>query len=79
MRPHESCMNSEVSSDQQENLTREDQKGILIIGGIEIFLPLSPIEARECVAEGATTEGQSYMNVRELETTLMFSQAKAEE
>jgi hypothetical protein len=54
VRLSESLMNSEVSSDQREELTGEDQKGILIIGGIEIFLPLSPVEARVCVAEAAT-------------------------
>jgi hypothetical protein len=50
-------MNSEVSSCQQEKLTEEDQKCILIIGGIEVFLPNSPVEARACVADATTEEG----------------------
>jgi hypothetical protein len=75
MRLSESLMNSEVSSDQREELTekmnsevssyqrgelmeKEDQKSILMIGGIEIFLPLRSVEVRACVAEGATEEGQ---------------------
>jgi hypothetical protein len=50
----EGLMSSEVSSDQQRELTEEDQKYIMIIERIEVFLPHSPIEARACVA-GATT------------------------
>jgi hypothetical protein len=39
MRLSKSLMSSEVSSDQQGVLKEEDQRRILIIGGIEIFLP----------------------------------------
>jgi hypothetical protein len=56
MRLSESLMNSEESSDQQGVLTGENQKRILMIGGIEVFLPDSPVEARACVADAATTE-----------------------
>jgi hypothetical protein len=52
----EGIMSSKVSSYQQRELMEEDQKYILIIGGIEVFLPHSPIEARACVAS-ETTEG----------------------
>jgi hypothetical protein len=38
-------------------IQEEDQRSILIIGGIQIFLPDSPVEARACVAD-ATREGQ---------------------
>ena len=56
MRLSESLMNSEESLDQQGVLTGENHKRILMIGGIQVFLPESPIEARACVAD-ATTEG----------------------
>jgi hypothetical protein len=45
MRLSESLMNSEESLDMQGVLTGENQKIILIIGGIEVFLPRSPVEA----------------------------------
>jgi hypothetical protein len=32
-------------------IQEEDQRSILIIGGIQIFLPNSPVEARECVVD----------------------------
>jgi hypothetical protein len=32
-------------------MMEEDQRSILIIGGIEIFLPSSPVEASACVAD----------------------------
>jgi hypothetical protein len=51
-------MNSEESSSQQGVLTGEDQKSILIIGGIEIFLPSNPVEVRACVAETTIEKGQ---------------------
>jgi hypothetical protein len=36
-----------------------------MIGGIEVFLPYSPVEAREvCVADVATTEGQPTVTVK---------------
>jgi hypothetical protein len=51
-------MNSEVSSYQQEELAKkEGQKSILMIGGIKVFLPYNPVEARECVADETTEEG----------------------
>jgi hypothetical protein len=46
MRLCESLMNSEESLDQQGVLTGEGQKYILIIGGIEVFLPSNPVGAR---------------------------------
>jgi hypothetical protein len=35
----------------------EDQRSILIIGGIWIFLPDSPIEPRACVVDTTSEEG----------------------
>jgi hypothetical protein len=46
MRHAKSLMNSEVSSDQRGELTEKDQRCLLIIGGIEVFLPHSPVEAK---------------------------------
>ena len=53
----ESLMNSVVSSCQQEKLTEEDPKCILVIGGIEVFLPHILVEAITCVADTTTVEG----------------------
>jgi hypothetical protein len=65
MRPHESLMNLEVSSDQREEMIeKEDQKSILMIGGIQIFLPHSPVEASEGVADGETTKRQPTETVK---------------
>jgi hypothetical protein len=64
MRPCESLMNSEVSSDQREELIEKDQRNLLIIGGIHIFLPNSQDEARKDVA-GTTTEGQPTKTIKE--------------
>jgi hypothetical protein len=53
----------------------EDHRSILIIGGIEIFLPRSPVEARACVAS-ASTEGNPTKTLKEeeeREKTLIFS------
>jgi hypothetical protein len=60
-------MNLEVSSYQQGELMEEDQKCILIIGGIQIFLPSNPVEARACVADATTEEGQPAVTVIEEE------------
>jgi hypothetical protein len=44
-------MSSEMSSYQQGQLTeKEDQRNLLMIGGIGIFLPHRPGEAKVCVA-----------------------------
>jgi hypothetical protein len=81
MRLCESLMNSEESSDQQGVLTEEDQKYILIIGGIEVFLPHGPVEARACVADATVEEGQPTVTVieEEEEQTLMFAPTEKEE
>jgi hypothetical protein len=48
-------MSSEMSSYQRGQLTeKEDQRNILMIGGIGIFLPHRPGEAKVCVAEATT-------------------------
>jgi hypothetical protein len=49
-----SLMNSKVSLNQQGMLTEENQKYIMIIGGIEVFLPHIPIEASTCVVDATT-------------------------
>jgi hypothetical protein len=56
-------------------IQEEDQKSILMIGGIRVFLPDSPIEARACVADATTEGGQPTETVKEeeeMEQTLMF-------
>jgi hypothetical protein len=60
-------------------LTGEDQRrSILIIGGIQIFLPNSEVEARECVA-GATTEGQPAITAKEEEMEHILNSSPVEE
>jgi hypothetical protein len=39
----------------------------MIIGGIQIFLPDSPVEARECVVDATIEERHSTMTVIEEE------------
>jgi hypothetical protein len=39
----------------------EDQDGILMIGGIGIFLPFAQEEAENCIADAATAEEQSQL------------------
>jgi hypothetical protein len=46
----ESLMNSAESSYEQRELVEKEHKWILIIGGIQIFLPNSPVEASTSVA-----------------------------
>jgi hypothetical protein len=74
-------------------IQEEDQRSILIIGGIQIFLPNNPVEARECVADATTEEGQPMVTVmmkekiseasqgeeEEMEQTLMSTPAEGEE
>jgi hypothetical protein len=56
-------MNSSESSYQQGEFMEEDQRNIIMIGGIEIFLPINPVEAREYVA-GAATEGKPTYTIK---------------
>jgi hypothetical protein len=75
-------MSSEMSLDQQVQLIEEEDLRILMmIGGIEIFLPLSPEEAEIYVTDATTTEEQSVVTIRkeELEQTLEAAQADEEE
>jgi hypothetical protein len=52
MRLSDSLMNSEMSSDQQGVLIeRGDQRSVMIIGGIQIFLPSRPVEVTMHVAD----------------------------
>jgi hypothetical protein len=65
MRLFESLINSEESSYQQEVSTKEeDQRHIIIIGGINIFFPSNPIEANAHV-EGAIEERQPTKTIME--------------
>jgi hypothetical protein len=70
-------MSSGVSSYQQGELIEKDQRCILIIGGIEVFLPSSPVEANTCVADETSEKGQPTVTIMEeeenMEQTLMFS------
>jgi hypothetical protein len=54
----DSLMTSELSSCQQEKMTKEDLKCILIIRGIEVFLSHSPVEVRAYFADATTTKGK---------------------
>jgi hypothetical protein len=67
MRLSKSLMNSEESSYQQGVLTGENQKSILMIGGIQLFLPRNPVEARACVVDATTEERQPTETVMEEE------------
>ena len=79
MRLSESLRSSEVSSIQQGVLTEEDQKSIMIIGGISIFLPISPAEASAHL-EDAAEKGQPTKTIKEeKEQTLMSTPAEKEE
>jgi hypothetical protein len=62
-------------------IQKEDQKSIMMIGGIRVFLLDSPIEARECVMDVATEERQPTETImeEEMEQTLMFTQGEKEE
>jgi hypothetical protein len=64
-------------------IREEDQRNLLMIGGIGIFLPFAQEEAEICVAdvEAATTEaGQPAETVKEaLEQTLEAAQAEEED
>jgi hypothetical protein len=59
-------------------MEREDQKSILMIGGIEIFLLLRLVEVRACVGEGETVEGQPTENVMGEESKLMLEASQEE-
>jgi hypothetical protein len=62
-------------------IKEEDQKSILMIGGIQIFLPHRPEEVGVCVAD-TTVEGQPILTVKEeeaLEQMLKTAQAKKDE
>jgi hypothetical protein len=60
-------MSSQVSSHQQGEMTEKDQRCLLIIGGIEVFLPHSPFEAIESVEDEAVGEGQPVVTIGERE------------
>jgi hypothetical protein len=54
----EGLMNLGMSSNHPEEMTKkEDQRHLLIIGGIEIFLPLSSVGDKTRVADATTVEG----------------------
>jgi hypothetical protein len=77
-------MSLEKRLNQPEQLTeKEYRRNILMIGGIEIFLPHSPEEAKICVADEAATtrERQPAMTIREeeLEQTLETSHVGEED
>jgi hypothetical protein len=48
-------------------IRKEDQKSILMMGEIWVFLPDSPIEARACVADATTEGGKLIENIKEEE------------
>jgi hypothetical protein len=65
MRLSEGLINSEMNLDQQMQLTEEDLRNLLMIGGIKIFLPLAQEEVEICVACAAVAEEQSTETVKE--------------
>ena len=79
MRLTESLMNSEESSYQQGKIIEEDLKSILMIGGINLFLPYRPVEANVCVVEVATEERQPEETVREKEVEQISEATQAKE
>jgi len=69
-----------LSSDHPKELTEEKyQKDILIIGGIQIFLPLSPVEERVYVADATIGKIQPTVIVREMEQTSKAAQVEEDE
>jgi hypothetical protein len=82
MRLSEGLINLEVSLNQRVKLTEdEDWRNLLMIGGIQIFLPFGQEEEEIYVADATTTEvGQPAETIREaLEQTLEVAQAKRED
>ena len=89
LRSEDSCGFSDHVNEDDDKLNtstikEENQRCILIIGGIEVFLPHSPDEASTCVADATIEEGYPTMTVIEeeeenMEQTLMFSPAEGEE
>jgi hypothetical protein len=81
MRVSKSLMNSRESSDQQGVLIGENQKRIIIIGVIEVFLPSIPVEAIESVAYAATKERRPVETImeEEMKQTLTFSKEAEDE
>jgi hypothetical protein len=60
-------------------ITKEvDQRHIMIIGGIEIFLPSSLVEAKTCIAN-ATSEGQPVVTVIKEEKEKILNYTPGEE
>jgi hypothetical protein len=72
--------NLEVISDRRGTLTKEeDKRSIMIIGGINIFLPGSLVKANACV-EGAVEGGQpSDTFMEEIEKTIKSTQEMEKE
>jgi coenzyme F420-reducing hydrogenase beta subunit len=69
-----------MNLDQQVQLTKEeDLRDLLMIGGIQVFLPLAQEEAEICVADAATTEEQSVVTIRERRLEQIFEAAQEEE
>jgi hypothetical protein len=77
-RMSDSLMNLAKSSYQQGEMMEEDQRSIIIIGGIELFLPTSLFEARVCVAD-ATTESQPVATVIKEERKKILKSSPQEE
>jgi hypothetical protein len=79
MRLYDNLVNLEVSLGQQGTMTGEDhRRSILIIGGIQIFLPNIQVEDRACVA-GATIEGQPKITFKEEEKEKILNSSLIEE
>jgi hypothetical protein len=73
-------VSSEMDLDQQIQLTEEEEwRNLLMMGGIEIFLPFSQEEVENCVADAATTEAeQPVVTVGEEELEKIFETTQVE-
>jgi hypothetical protein len=71
-------MNKDDEKLNNSTLKEEDQKYILVIGGIGIFLPGSQAEASMCVASATTEKGQPMQTVIEEEIEQKLTSAQME-
>jgi hypothetical protein len=84
LRGEDSCgFADHVNEDDDKSKTcpiqKEDQKSILMIRGIKLFLPYSPVEASMCVSNATTMEGQPTVTVKDMEKMSEDTQGKEEE
>jgi hypothetical protein len=64
---------------QGQLIEKEDQKSLLMIGGIKVFLPYSLVEARCVLPMQQQKEGQPAVTVKEMEQMSEAAQGEEEE